>query len=335
MLGYVYGIIYFYSVVDLFVSDDLPISNGMVRFIDIISGFVNLTPRFLGTLCLFKGLSGIDQEFIHYVHPVAILLLLFVIPKVINGFTSIFNKINRFTSIFNKINRFTSIFNKMGTVRSICLLLLLCYTSISSTSLKLLRPLLFKGTDKVYAYFSPDIEYFTGRHIFYVIVAIVWTIVIVLGFPIFLLLQPLLRRCQRIQFIKIQHILDQFQQCYKSKFHWAAGIYLICRLLIFLIVSLLINTFEYVTSYFVLQILCFIVAMVHIVLRPYKDDMVNSLDHMILLIAMLVVSLNTNNLFISLSMDKVNIDVIVAMLVLLPLIIYIGFLLFTSYLRRR
>ena len=307
MLGYVYGITYFYSVIDLLVSNDLPISDGMIRFIEILSGLVNLTPRFLGSLCLVKGLSGIDQQVIHYIHPVAIALLLFLIPK-----------------LAKCCDRVSDILNRVGTARSMCLLLLLCYTSISSTSLNLITPSVFQGTRTLYTYFSPDIKYFTGRHIIYGIVAILLTIVIALGFPIFLLLQPLLRRCQRIQFIKIQHILDQFQQCYKKEYHWAAAMYLICRLLVYTIVS--VSMVNYVTSYFVLQVLCFVVAVLHILLRPYKNDAVNSLDHIILLIAVMVVSLNTNSLFISLSTDTAVNDFVVAIFVLLPLISFIGFL---------
>ena len=315
LLGYVYGITYFYSVIDLFVSNDLPISDGMVKFIEILSGLVNLTPRFLGSLCLVKGLSGIDQQVIHYVHPVAIALLLFLIPKLVKCY-----------------ERVSYILNRVGTVRSMCLLLLLCYTSISSTSLNLLRPLVFQGTHTLYAYYSPDIEYFTGRHIVYGIVAILLAIVTSLGLPVFLLLQPLLRRCQWIQFIRIQHILDQFQQCYKKEYHWAAAIYLICRLLIFVIVSL--NTVEYVTSFFVLQVLCFVVAVMHILLRPYKDDTVNSLDHIILLNAVMVVGLNTNSLFVSLSTDRAVNDFVVAMFVLLPLISFIGFLVLKKFIEK-
>ena len=95
LLGYMYGITYFYSVIDLFVSNDPPISDGMVQFIEIISGLVNLTPRFLGSLCLVKGLSGIDQQFIHYVHPVAIAFLLFIIPKLVKCNERVFYILNR------------------------------------------------------------------------------------------------------------------------------------------------------------------------------------------------------------------------------------------------
>ena len=311
LLGYVYGITYFYSVIDLLVSNNLPISNGVIRFTEILSGLVNLTPRFLGTLCLTKGLSGIDQQFIHYIHPFVISLLLYLIPKVASC--------RPFATVCSALNR-------LGTLRSLCLLLLLSYTSISTTSLKLLLPLMFKGTNTVYAYYSPDIKYFSGRHVVYGVIALFLTVVIVLGLPIFLLIQPLLRKyCQNIPFIRIQPILDQFQQCYERERHSAAAIYLICRLLIFLIVGL--NSIEYVTSYFILQVLCFIVAVLHILLQPYRNDTgVNSLDHIILLITVMVVSLNTNNLFTSLGSDKAVNDFIVTLFVLLPLITFIGFL---------
>ena len=77
--GYAYGIIYFYSILDLFVGYNL-VSDTMtkLKIIDILSGLANLTPQFLGMLCLFKGLSGIDQQVIHYIHPLAISLLLFI-----------------------------------------------------------------------------------------------------------------------------------------------------------------------------------------------------------------------------------------------------------------
>ena len=59
-----------------------------------------------------------------------------------------------------------------GIIHIICLLLLLSYTSIASTSLLLMRSLTFYKIDKVYTYLSPDLEYFHGRHIAYGIVAL-------------------------------------------------------------------------------------------------------------------------------------------------------------------
>ena len=176
--GYAYGIIYFYSILDLFVGYSL-VSNTMTKIIDILSGFANLTPRFLGMLCFFKGLSGIDQQIIHYIHPLAISLQLYIISRVAR-----------------RSVRVTDILGRAGIIRATCLFILLSYTSIASTSLQLLRPLRFTeshGHNSFHTYLSPEIKYFSGRHIIYAIIAIVFTIVIALGLPIFLLVQPLLK----------------------------------------------------------------------------------------------------------------------------------------------
>ena len=66
-----------------------------------------------------------------------------------------------------------------GIIHVICLLLLLSYTSIASTSLQLMRSLIFHGIDKVYTYLSPDIEYFYGCHLAYGIVELLCTVTIV------------------------------------------------------------------------------------------------------------------------------------------------------------
>ena len=75
----------------------------------------------------------------------------------------------------------------------------------------LLRPLTFKDIDTVYTYLSPDIKYFHGRHLAYGIVAILFTILIVIGHPLLLLLEPFLNA--KISFIKVKPFLDQFQGC--------------------------------------------------------------------------------------------------------------------------
>jgi len=67
--------------------------------------------------------------------------------------------------------------------------------------------------------------------------------------------------------------------------------------------------------------------MIHAWLQPYKEDKLNSLDQTILLIALMIVSLNVGIPFTSLNADKEGNDSIVATLALLPLILFVGFLL--------
>ena len=303
--GYVYGIIYFYSILDLFIGENLIVSDGVVQFVAIISGITNLTPRFLSKVCFVKGLSGIDQQFIHYVHPLAISLMLFLISRVARRST-----------------RVTAVLVRAGILRSTCLLILLFYTSLSSTSLRLLRPLQFHGNDEVYTYLSPDIKYFRGRHIVYGIVALVCLFVVVLGLPIFLFLQPFLRRCQRINFIRIIPLLDQFQQCYKPKYHSMAAFYLICRLVVFFFLDLSIIA-DKNTSFFIIQVVCFLIAAMHAWLQPYGDDNLNSLDELILLVALMVVSLNIGVPFTSLDAKKIANDAVIILFSMLPLVTFI------------
>ena len=315
--GYAYGIIYFYSILYLFVGNNL-VSNTMTTFVTILSGFANLTPRFLGMLCFVKGLRGIDQQFIHYVHPLAISSLLFLISRVAKHSVTV-----------------TKVLGRAGIIHATCLFILLSYTSIASTSMQLLRPVIFtksNGDHVVCTYLSPDIQYFTGRHIIYTIVAVICLIVIALGLPVFLLLQPYLKKSRRINFIRILPLLDQFQQCFKTKYHSVAAFYLICRLLIFVILGM--DMIQYSTRFLILQIFCFTIAMIHAWLQPYKENKLNSHDQTILLIALMIVSLSAGVAYTSLNGNTEMNDSIVAILALLPLVLFVGFMLSSTALGR-
>ena len=97
-----------------------------------------------------------------------------------------------------------------------------------------MRPVKFHDVDKVYTYVSPDIEYFHGRHLAYAIVAVLFTVVIVFGLPPLLALEPFLN--SKINFVKVKPLLDQFQSCYKDKYHYFAAYYMICRLVVITII---------------------------------------------------------------------------------------------------
>ena len=61
-VGYLYGIIYYYSVVDILLGQILNYSSSFDIIEIIISSVVELSPCFLGKLCFLPGgMSGIDQ----------------------------------------------------------------------------------------------------------------------------------------------------------------------------------------------------------------------------------------------------------------------------------
>ena len=294
-LGYVYAIIYYYSIVDVLLIND--VSEEISELVRILSSLAKLTPQVFGQLCLVEGLSGIDQQFIHYSHALAVSLILLIIVLVARH--------------SGRLTRFIG----PCIIRVICLLLLLSYTSLASTSLQLLRPLTFNDVDEVRTYSSPDIKYFTGRHLVYAIVAILCEVIIVIGLPLLLLLEPLLSRLsQRINLVRIKPLLDEFQDSYKGKYRWFAAYYLICRQVIFLIVY--VGNGDYYKMLYYLQTACIVIAMVHTCFQPYKNNLLNALDGVILLLSVLVVNLNTFS-FLSAASTMI--------LVLLPLLILICF----------
>ncbi|XP_065889553.1 uncharacterized protein [Dysidea avara] len=268
--GYVYGIIYYYSMVGILLSVNTNISDETYQLVRILSSFANLTPEFLGQLCFVTGLSGIDQLFIHYSHAVAVSILTLVI--VLAARCSV-----RITVLVSRC-----------IIRVICLLLLLSYTSLTSTSLQLLRPLKFTDVNEVYTYASPHIGYFHGRHAIYGIVAVICELVVGIGLPLLLLLEPLLSR--KINFIKIKPLLDQFQGCYKTKYRWFAAYYLICRQVIMLIVF--VGNSNYYNMLFYLQTTLVVIALIHMWAQPYKDKILNLFDGLLLNIMSVIANIN-------------------------------------------
>ena len=268
-LGSVYGLIYYYSIIDLLLGSNLFISNGVFQLVTILSSFAKLTPQFLGKLCFLQGLSGIDQLFIHYFHAIFIFLMIVII--VVTARYS-----HKIASIVSRC-----------IIRVICLLILLSYTSLASTSLQLLRPIYFDDANNAHVYLSPSIKYFTGRHIPYGIIASLCELFIVIGLPLLLLLEPFLKR--KVNFIKIKPLLDQYQECYKDQYHWFAAYYLICRQVIIIIVY--VNNFN--NSLYYVQTACIIIVTIHVWIKPYKTDTLNVLDGILLMTMILVINLNS------------------------------------------
>ena len=268
-IGYLYGITFFYSIIDVVLGNAILSSDSLYQLVTTLSSVAKLLPQFLGQLCFVKGLSGIDQQFIHYLHPLAIILMLALI------------------SISTRYSPKLSLFVSRAVIHSICLLLLLSYSSIASTSLLLVRALTFTNVDEVYSYLSPDIEYFHDRHLVYGLMAILIGLVIVIGLPLLLLLEPFLN--SKINFIKIKPLLDQFQGCYKDKCRYFASYFLIFRLMILGILAINIpNTF---TTLYLLQVICLIMILIHVTVKPYSNNVLNFFDSFMLFVLVLVISL--------------------------------------------
>ena len=300
-IGYLYSIKYYYSIVDIIVSETLLNSRGLHFIVNVISSFSKITPQFLGKFCLITGISGIDQQFIHYIHPSAIILILLVICLLARRSPRVSEIISR------------------GIIHVLCVLLLLSYTSVASTSLLLIRSLRFHEIDEIYTYLSPDIEYFHGRHSAYGTVALLCTVTIVIGLPLLLTLEPLLNR--RINFVKIKPLLDQFQGCYKDNYRCFAGYYMICRLLIIsVIIANSSNTFS---VNYVLIAASATITLIHVLVKPYNHEILNKLDSVVLHLIILVTALPLFDDF-----DSPVVITMIFIVISLPLLTVTGMTLF-------
>ena len=265
-IGCLYAIIYYYSIVDILLSHNYFISDGVHTTVSIMSSLVKLTPQFLGRLCLVRNMSGIDQQFIHYLHPGVVSLIVFII------------------SVLARRSRRISSFISRGIIHFICFLLLLSYTSVTTTSLLLLRPLIFTDVNTVYTYLSPDIKYLHDRHLAYAIVAIILMIVIVIGLPLLLLLEPFLN--SKINFIRIKPLLDQFQGCYKDKYRFFASYYMICRIVIIVLIIARISD-AFTTQYLLISV-CALMEFIHLMVRPYASLFYNIFDGALLQLIVII-----------------------------------------------
>ena len=170
-LGYLYGIMYFYSTVDILLASNLHITNQVFYTVSTLSSFAKPNPQFLGRLCFIKNLDTIDQQFIHYYHVVFISVILIGI------------------AITAKYCKRIAFYVDHCIMQVVCLFLLLSYSSLTSISLLLLRPLKFTGSDDLHTYLSPHLKYFTKQHAAYVSVAIFYGLLIT-TYSTYLLVEP-------------------------------------------------------------------------------------------------------------------------------------------------
>ena len=305
-IGYFYAVTYYYSVVDIMLSQHTDISNGLYIAVTIVSSTAKVTPQFLGHLCLFKNMSGIDQQFIHYIHPLAVSVILIMI------------------SWLARHSKRLSMLISKGIIHAICFLMLLSYTSVATTSLLLMRSLTFVDVNNVYTYLSPEIKYFHGRHLAYGIIAIILALVIVIGLPLLLILEPFLNN--KINFFRVKPLLDQFQGCYKDKYRWCAAYYMICRLII--IITIIANFSEEFVSRYLLITASTAIALIHVTVEPYADDILNKFDGAILHLMVVVTALPLFEYFDT--FDSSFVVGIAFVLVILPLILFVVMKAFTS-----
>ena len=110
-------------------------------------------------------------------------------------------------------------------------------------------------------------------------------------------------------------MLDQYQGCYKDKYRCFAGYYMVCQLVIILLVIVKIS--DDFTNQYLLISSCTLMAIIHVLVRPYTNTIHNVFDgiilHLIIIVSVLSIVELVDNY------DETFVLVIAYLLIALPL----------------
>ena len=246
--GYLNAWVYSYQVMRYLAPDGFRF-NSFSEFVIALTNFqIKVGSR---SFCLIKGLDDADKLMVMYLMPVSVIAIVVLLAKMVSAFPN---------WCFSRRVR--------APFRGICTILVLCYTDITYISLRILRYADFES--KVVLYVNGEIEYFSGKHLWYGIVAILFVVFVSVLFPLFLLFRPLLTKGLRpvLNLNRWNPFFDALQSCFKDQYRWCAAFYFICRLGLLVI-------FEFIEARLVkrllLEMACILILLIFAILRPYKE----------------------------------------------------------------
>ncbi len=299
--GYLFCFIYYFSIIRHFLSP-VVVGDGMLLFVSILTSVTQLNPQFLGYLqiCFSTDLTILQQQAFLYFNPVVISIFVLLVI----GISQYFSKYIKFAD--NTI------------VKAICLLLLLSFTALTETSFNILNPVEYPDIPhKLEVNIEPSVKYLDpSKHLPWFIIALVTTLFLVIPFTFLLLFAPLLNKCFNLN--KIKPFLDEFQGCYKDKFRWMAGYYFLARLCYLIVLTA--PRYTPIIIQYIVQLLSFLVLVIHMLLQPYQNDWMNFADSLLLADLVLVTLLFGSTASITFKhVPKLRIT-IACILILVPII---------------
>ena len=194
---------------------------------------------------------------------------------------------------------------------------MLCYFQCAKITFKILTPVTLRGKNetenKTVPLFLGDSEYFGPDHLPYAIPAVFVFIVVIIPPPCIFMLEPVLTKlfswnCWNIKvtyhYTKIRMsfmpFLDSFQGCFKDKYRFFAGLYFAYRAA----VTATIFSQSVFSCYVSLEVILFLIVIIHVTLRPHKKPWHNTIEFVILINLLFV---NTATLFnLAITQGKVD-----------------------------
>ena len=260
--GFMYGIIYFFSVQNLYTESTVTDYFLMV-LIDTCTALTQLSPRAFGNIhaCFIPSLNlNLHHRLFHFVSPTFVITVIVIVIL---------------ASRYCRCPRAISLAEN-SPIHAICMLILFSYTSIVYTIFYILKPIKIKGEMRVFI--DPHLRYFHEEHLPYAIVALLCEFLIILPICFLLLFAPCLSRRVNLVKLRLKPILDEFQACYRPRYRWFAGFYFLARQLVFLAYILPVDQ----GNTTLLQCTNVLILIIHCTCQPYKLKWLNLLDNLLL-----------------------------------------------------
>ena len=272
--GFMYGVVYFFSVATIYTRISELYSHHWLQVLMSVDTAITLfNPELLGyiDICFIESWRNpLPHEVFRLSTPIFIISIICLLV---------------WLSRCNQVPKRFSLAEN-SPVHAICLLILLSYTSISFSSLRLLIPMKVDGRRVVQM--APTVPYFSKKHAPFAVVAIIAELFFSLPLCILFLFAPLISRKVNLVRWRLKAIVDEFQACYRPQYRWFAGFYFMARQVIYLTNGILTESFPNYNN--ILTTLNILILLIHASVQPYSKKWLNILD-MILLTDIVVLSM--------------------------------------------
>ena len=254
--GYLYGPLFYLATVNLI---HIPLLNfGWLRTtIELFSATFLLKFQVLGFIpwCLsFNFLSKVDLLYSTCFELIA--------PLVVSAVLLLVVYVARY------IPRWFKYFQK-SPVHAICVLILISFWSLASTSIQIITPLVGIDGASAKVNLKPDLAYLHEVHIpIWIVAVLILTMLLIV--TVALMVSPF----NFVGLHRIKPILDNLQSCYKDNMRWYSGVYF-C---IWTVLQILVLT----SNYLIFQTVIVILTVTHCLLQPYSQKWLNIMDGFLL-----------------------------------------------------
>lgn len=234
------------------------------------------------SFCLWAGARTMDVLVVKYFSVVFSMILVFLFVLLMSYCSCNFIK-----HVCKNSRRGSS----YSIAQGLTAFLVICYTQTTRITFNILnRGVVYSKNYEHHhnvVFLDGKTTYFEGSHLWYAIPALLFLVLIVIPPPFLLLFDPLFLKIEdmlscrfqpwtRIK-ARLKPIFDSFQNCFKDRLRWFAGMYFLYRTIILVLLITSKNALEY---YYSVQALLMIAFTIHSVFQPFvktKHNVIGSL----------------------------------------------------------